>query len=54
MIHGYKRTPEDIRAMDKLRNATKMEINLRFLKSSHNKQYSFPRKNSDDNDDDTF
>lgn len=37
LIHNYKRTPEEIKNLEKVKTNTVMEINLRFLKSNHNR-----------------
>ena len=37
LIRNYKRTPEEIKNLDKVKTNTTMEINLRYLKSSHNR-----------------
>ena len=42
MIQNYRRTPEEVRALEKLKSTTKMEINLRFMNCKHNKSYVFP------------
>ncbi len=52
-IYNYKRSHEQIKMMDKVKQATKMEINLRFKNSAHNHNYKFPLfENSFDEDDD--
>ena len=52
-IYNYKRTAEEIKMLDKVRSATRMEIDLRFKNCSHNMNYRFPVfDNSFDNEED--
>lgn len=42
LIHTYKHSPEEIKKLERIKNNTTMEINLRFLQSKHNREYRFP------------
>lgn len=42
MIHGYSRTTDENRKLEKIKSNTMMEINLRYLRSEHNRHYRFP------------
>lgn len=47
MIHGYSRTGEENRKLEKIKSNTMMEINLRYLRSEHNRHYRFPLQEND-------
>lgn len=47
MIYGYSRTAEENRKLEKIKSNTMMEINLRYLRSDHNRHYRFPLKDND-------
>lgn len=42
MINNYSRTNEENRKLEKIKSNTMMEINLRYLRSDHNRHYRFP------------
>lgn len=42
MINNYSRTPEENRKLEKIKSNTMMEINLRYIRSDHNRHYRFP------------
>lgn len=44
MIHNYTRTAEENRKLEKIKANTMMEINIRYLRSEHNRHYRFPFK----------
>lgn len=48
MIKNYSRSEEETRRLDRIKNNTVMEINLRYLKSEHNRYYRFPKFATDD------
>lgn len=39
-----------MKTLEKIKNNTVMEINLRFLRSEHNRYYKFPKDNEDSDD----
>lgn len=41
-IYNYKRSAEEVKMLEKVKQATNMEINLRFKNSLHNHTYKFP------------
>lgn len=48
MIKNYKRLPEEVQKLEKIKNNTMMEINLRYIRSEHNRKYRFPKNISDE------
>lgn len=47
MIKNFKRNSEEISKLDRIKDNTVLEINLRFLRSEHNKHYIFPKNEED-------
>lgn len=50
LIKNYRRNEEESNRLERIKDNTVLEINLRYLRSEHNKYYVFP-KNLDDGDD---
>lgn len=47
MIKNYKKTNEEVQKLERIKDNTVLEINLRFLRSEHNKAYTFPKFDTD-------
>lgn len=51
LIQNYTRTTEENKKLERIKNNTHMEINIRYLKSQHNRYYKFPKNNEGESED---
>lgn len=52
MIKNYKRTPEETRRLEKIKDNTVLEINIRHLRSEHNRHFRFPKERGSSDEED--
>lgn len=51
LIKSYTRSEEETRKLERIKMNTMMEINIRYLRSEHNRHYRFPKRTDPDDDD---
>lgn len=51
LIKGYARTEEETKKLERIKVNTMMEINIRYLRSDHNRYYKFPKMQDSDSSD---
>lgn len=44
MIKSYSPSEEEVKKLERIKINTMMEINIRYLRSEHNRYYKFPKK----------
>ena len=52
MIKNFKRTPDDVRKLERIKDNTVLEINIRHLRSEHNRTFKFPKSSEDSESED--
>lgn len=50
MIHNYSRTAEETSKLEKIKSNTMMEINIRYIRCEPNRQYKFPFREEESED----